>query len=87
MKCGGKHENVKLQIRDYFLKENMFPIEMGGCDVIFRDEWLWTLGLITMEFKELCTIFIKEDHKHTLEGLQSISPKMIISHHMENLLK
>jgi hypothetical protein len=33
MKCDGKCENVKFQIRGYFLKTN-FAIEMGGCDIV-----------------------------------------------------
>jgi hypothetical protein len=32
MKCGGKCENVKLQMGDYHLKSQIFSIEMGGCD-------------------------------------------------------
>jgi hypothetical protein len=35
MKCGGKCENVKLQLGDYQLKSHMFSIEMGGYDVVF----------------------------------------------------
>jgi hypothetical protein len=40
MKCGGKCENVKLQMGDYLLKSNMFSIEMGGCDVVLGVQWL-----------------------------------------------
>jgi hypothetical protein len=45
-----------------------------------------TLGPITMDFKELYMSFTKEGHKHTLKGLKCDS-KIIISHHMEKLLK
>jgi hypothetical protein len=34
MKCGGRCENVHLQIGDYHLKYHMFPIDMGGCDIV-----------------------------------------------------
>jgi hypothetical protein len=34
MKCGGKCEKVKLQLKEYHLKSNMFSIEMGSCDVV-----------------------------------------------------
>jgi hypothetical protein len=33
MKCGGKCEKVKNQLREYKLKSNMFAIEMHYCDV------------------------------------------------------
>jgi len=38
MKCGGKCENVKLQMWDYQLKYHMFSIEMGSCDVVLGIE-------------------------------------------------
>jgi hypothetical protein len=34
MKCGGRCENVCLQIGDYHLKYHMFAIDMGGCDMV-----------------------------------------------------
>ena len=50
MKCGGRCENVKLQMGDYHLKTCMFAIDMGGCDIVLGAEWLRTLGPITMDF-------------------------------------
>jgi hypothetical protein len=50
MKCGGRCENVRLQIGDYNLKSHMFSIDMGGCDIVLGDEWLRTLGPILMDF-------------------------------------
>jgi hypothetical protein len=34
MKCGGRCENVCLQIGDYHLKYHMFSINMGSCDIV-----------------------------------------------------
>jgi hypothetical protein len=34
MKCGGRYENVRLQIGQYHLKSNMFYIDMDGCDIV-----------------------------------------------------
>ena len=34
MKCGGRCENVCLQIGDYHLKSHMFVIDMGGCEIV-----------------------------------------------------
>jgi hypothetical protein len=33
-KCGGRCENLSLQIGDYHLKSHMFAIDMGGCDIV-----------------------------------------------------
>jgi hypothetical protein len=50
MKCGGRCENVRLQIGDYNLKSHMFAIDMGGCDIVLGAEWIRTLGPILMDF-------------------------------------
>jgi hypothetical protein len=57
MKCGGRCENVHLQIGDYHLKSHMFPIGMGGFDIVLGVEWIRTLGPILMDFKELTMQF------------------------------
>jgi hypothetical protein len=49
----GQCENVKIKIREYHLKYQMFSIEMGCCDVVIGAEWLHTLGTITMDFNNL----------------------------------
>ena len=87
MKCGGHCENVKLKIRDFHLKTHMLAIDMGGCDIVFGTKCLHTLGLITMEFKELYIIFVKDYHAHMLQGIKANPQEIINSHHMENLLK
>jgi hypothetical protein len=59
MKCGGRCENIKLQMGDYQLKIHLFSIDMGGCDIVFGAECLHMLGPLTMDFKELYTSFTK----------------------------
>jgi hypothetical protein len=51
IKCGGHCENVKLQMDDYTLKNHMFSISMGGCDIVLGVKWLHTLGPITMDYQ------------------------------------
>ncbi|MCY6488462.1 retropepsin-like aspartic protease, partial [Actinobacillus pleuropneumoniae] len=87
MKCEGHCENVKLQMGDYQLKTHMFAIHMGGCDIVLGDEWLHTLGPITMDFQELYMSFKQKNYTHTLRGLQAGAPSIISSHRMEKLLK
>ena len=58
MKCGSCCEIVKLQMRDYYLKTRMFSIDMGCCDIELVPEWLKTMGLVTMDFKELYMSFV-----------------------------
>jgi hypothetical protein len=64
MKCGGRCENVHLQIGQYHLKYHMFSIGMGGCDIVLGVEWLCTLIPITMDFHKLTMKFQQEGHQH-----------------------
>jgi hypothetical protein len=87
MKCGGRFENVCLQIGDYHLKSHMFAIDMGGCDIVLGVEWLRTLGPILMDFQNLTMQFDQGGHKHKFQGITAGSPEIISSHRMEKLLK
>jgi hypothetical protein len=66
MKCGGRCENVKLQMGDYHLKTHMFSISMGGCDIVLGMEWLHNLGPIKMDYQELYMRFTQDAHTYTL---------------------
>jgi hypothetical protein len=87
MKCGGRCENVRLQIGDYNLKSHMFAIDMGGCDIVLGVEWLKTLGSILMDFQNLTMQFDQGSHTHKFQGITAGSPEIISSHRMEKLLK
>ena len=34
MKCGWRHENLRLQLGDYHLKTHMLAIDADGCDIV-----------------------------------------------------
>lgn len=79
MKCGGRCENVRLQIGDYNLEFHMFVIEMEGYDIVQDDKWLHTLGPITMEFKELYLSFQQDGHHYKLQCITTGSPNIVSS--------
>jgi hypothetical protein len=87
MKCGGRCENVRLQIGDYHLKSHMFAIDMGGCDIVLGADWLRTLDPILMDFKDLTMQFDQEGHQYKFQGIIVGSPEIISSHRMEKLFK
>lgn len=87
MKCGGRCENVRLQIGQYHLKSHMFAIDMGGCDIVLGVEWLQTLDPILIDFKELTMQFQQKGQQYKFQGIIAGSPEIINSHRMENLLK
>jgi hypothetical protein len=74
MKCGGRCENVRLQIGWYNLKSHMFAIDMGGCDIVLGVEWLRTVGPIFMDFKELTMKFQHDGEQYKFQGFTTSSP-------------
>jgi hypothetical protein len=87
MKCGGRCENVRLQICDYHLKSHMFAIDMGGCDIVLGADWIRNLGPILMDFKALTMQFDQEGQQYKFQGITASSFEFISSHHMEKMLK
>jgi hypothetical protein len=87
MKCGGHCENMHIQIGDYHLKSHMLSIDMEGCDIVLGVDWLWTLGPIIMDFKDLTMQFNQEGHQYKFKGITTGSPEIISSHRMEKMLK
>jgi hypothetical protein len=69
MKCGGRCENVRLQIGQYHLKPHMSSIDMGGCDIVLGVEWLRTIGPILMYFKNLTMQFQQEGRQYKFQGI------------------
>jgi hypothetical protein len=87
MKCGGRCENVVLQIGEYHMKSHVFSIDMGGCVIVLGGEWLRTLGPIIMDFKELTMKFDQEGQQYKFQGITIGSPDIISSDRMEKFLK
>jgi hypothetical protein len=87
IKCGGRCENVRLQIGEYHLKSHMFSIDMGSCDIVLGAKCIRTLGPILMDFKELTMQFDQEGNKYKFQGIITGSPDIISSHRMEKMLK
>ena len=77
MLCGGH----------YHLITHIFSIDMGGCDIVLRGEWICRLGPITINFKELYLSFTHNSHTYTCKRIPIGSPKIISSRRMEQLLK
>jgi hypothetical protein len=78
MKCGGRCENVHLQIGQYHLKYHMFSIDMGNCAIVLDAKWLHTLGLILMDVKESTMQFQQEGHKYKFQTITIGFPKISV---------
>jgi hypothetical protein len=65
----------------------MFSIDIGGCEIVLGSKWLRTIGPILMDFKDLTMQLQHEGQQYKFQGISTGSPKIISSHHIENLQK
>ena len=84
IKCGREYENVKLQMCEYNAKKYIFLLKLL---VVLQLQGHNRYVLWHLYFRYLNMLFIRDEQKYTLNGLASSSPKIIISHHMQNLSK
>lgn len=56
--CKGMCHNVKLNMGNYTLKNDTYALNLGGCDIVLRAQWLQILGPTLWDFVELWIQFI-----------------------------
>lgn len=60
---------------------------MGGCDISLGDEWVRTLGPITMVFLEFYMSFQEKGNSYILKGFKATTREIINYHCTEKLMK
>ena len=68
-------EALEVQLKDWTVKEDFLPLELGGLDIILGMQWLGSLGVTVVDWKNLSLTFscrdkqicIKEDPSLTKE--------------------
>ncbi|KAL0537222.1 hypothetical protein IC582_026197 [Cucumis melo] len=53
----GVCESVEIQLADWKVTEDFLPLELGGVDVILGMQWLHSLGVTTVDWKNLTFTF------------------------------
>ena len=71
----------------YLLVIPMIQIRMGGFDVVLGVQWLQSLGIMTLNFQDLCIRFFLEGKEIEFRGIQGKPNKVISYNNMKKLLK
>lgn len=50
-------EEVEIQLNEWTVKDNFLPLELGGVDIILRMQWLYSLGVTEVDWKNLSLTF------------------------------
>ena len=73
----GVCEDVEIQLADWKLKEDFLPLELGGVDVILGMQWLLSLGVTVVDWKNLTFIFTGNGKQIHIKGDPSLTKAQI----------
>ncbi|KAL4013518.1 hypothetical protein IC575_025690 [Cucumis melo] len=70
-------ENVEIQLTNWKVKEEFLPLELGGVDVVLGMQWLHSLGVTVVDWKNLTLTFSNEGKQISIKGDPSLTKSRI----------
>ncbi|KAA0049931.1 Ty3/gypsy retrotransposon protein [Cucumis melo var. makuwa] len=70
-------ENVEIQLTNWKVKEEFLPLELGGVDVVLGMQWLHSLGITIVDWKNLTLTFSSEGKQISIKGDPSLTKSRI----------
>ncbi|KAL0560774.1 hypothetical protein IC582_001187 [Cucumis melo] len=77
-------ESIEVQMKDWTVKEDFLPLELGGVDVILGMQWLYSLGVTVCDWKNLTLTFYDDKKKICIKGDPSLTKARVS---LKNLVK
>ncbi|KAA0048439.1 ty3-gypsy retroelement transposase [Cucumis melo var. makuwa] len=71
------YENVEIQLKNWSSKEEFLPLELGGVDVILGMQWLHSLGVTVVDWKNLTLTFTMDGKLICVKGYPSLTKARI----------
>ena len=84
VKGKGICEAVELMIGDLKVIDEFLPLELGGVDVIIGMQWLNSLGITEVDWKNLILSFMYQGKKTIIRGDPSLTKARVS---LKNLVK
>ncbi|KAA0037390.1 ty3-gypsy retrotransposon protein [Cucumis melo var. makuwa] len=66
-------ENVEIQLTNWKVKEEFLPLELGGVDVVLGMQWLHSLGVTVVDWKNFTLTFPNEGKQISIKGDPSLT--------------
>ena len=73
IKGKGVCEQVKLSLNGWIVTADFLPLKLGGVDVILGMQWLYSLGVTEMDWKNLIMSFSHDNRKVIIKGDLSLT--------------
>ncbi|TYJ97717.1 histone-lysine N-methyltransferase ASHR1 isoform X3 [Cucumis melo var. makuwa] len=70
-------ENVEIQLANWSVKEDFLPLELGGVDIFLGMQWLHSLGVIVVDWKNLTLTFTGNGQQISIKGDPSLTKTRI----------
>ncbi|TYK23464.1 putative retroelement pol polyprotein [Cucumis melo var. makuwa] len=77
-------EKLEVQLNGWKIVEDFLPLELGGVDVILGMQWLYSLGVTTVDWKNLSLSFVAEGKEVNIKGDPSLTKARI---NLKNMIK
>ncbi|KAA0048729.1 ty3-gypsy retrotransposon protein [Cucumis melo var. makuwa] len=85
IKGKGVCEAVELSFNEWKIVANFLPLELGGVDVILGMQWLYSLGITEVDWKNLTMTFLHQGKKVVIKGDPSLTKTRVNEKYDENL--
>ncbi|KAA0050169.1 Ty3/gypsy retrotransposon protein [Cucumis melo var. makuwa] len=77
-------EKLEVQLNGWKVVEDFLPLELGGVDVILGMQWLYSLGVTIVDWKNLSLSFVAEGKEVKIKGDPSLTKARIS---LKNMMK
>ena len=84
IKGKGICQNVEIQLNGWKIIANFLPLELGGVDIVLGMQWLYSLGMTEVDWKNLSMTFLHHGKKVVIKGDPSLT-KSTVS--LKNMIK
>ncbi|KAL0539604.1 hypothetical protein IC582_023820 [Cucumis melo] len=80
----GVCESLEVKVSEWIVKEDFLSLELGGVDIILGMQWLYSLGVIVCDWKNLTLTFHDNGKQICIKGDQSLTKARVS---LKNLMK
>ncbi|KAA0057627.1 ty3-gypsy retrotransposon protein [Cucumis melo var. makuwa] len=77
-------EKLEIRMKNWTVEENFLPLELGGVDIILGMQWLHSLGVTTVDWKNLLLTFSVEGKSIKIQGDPSLTKARVS---LKNMIK